>query len=120
MFALRHAGESFGPGDLAAALGMTEDAALDALDYWTDRGLLALQGEELRPVPQPQEPAARPAPAPQAAPAPQPAVEGAAAQSGASESAPVGEAAAPEKAAAPAGWGAFGGDGWRSRRTCAF
>ena len=47
LFALRHAGESFGPGDLAAALGMTEDAALDALDYWTDRGLLALQGEEL-------------------------------------------------------------------------
>ena len=55
LFALRHAGESFGPGDLAAALGMTEDAALDALDYWTDRGLLALQGEELRPVP-PEEP----------------------------------------------------------------
>ena len=97
LFALRHAGESFGPGDLAAALGMTEDAALDALDYWTDRGLLALQGEELRPVPQPQEPAARPAPAPQAAPAPQPAVEGAAAQSGASESAPVERQLPPKK-----------------------
>ena len=97
LFALRHAGESFGPGDLAAALGMTEDTALDALDYWTDRGLLALQGEELRPVPQPQEPAARPAPAPQAATAPQPAVESATAQNAASGKCPGGEAAAPEK-----------------------
>lgn len=100
LFALRHAGESFGPGDLAAALGMTEDTALDALDYWTDRGLLALQGEELRPVPQPQEPPARPAP--QAATAPQPAVESAAAQraaaqSAASESAPAERQLPPKK-----------------------
>ena len=95
LFALRHAGESFGPGDLAAALGMTEDSALDALDYWTDRGLLALQGEELRPVPQPQEPAIRPAP--QAAPVPQPAVEGPAAQNAASESVPAERQLPPKK-----------------------
>lgn len=74
LYALRHAGESFSPGELAAALGMAEDAALDALDYWTDRGLLAIHGEELRPVPQPETaPAPRPAfPAAEPAPAPQP------------------------------------------------
>ena len=122
LFALRHAGESFGPGDLAAALGMTEDTALDALDYWTDRGLLALQGEELRPVPQPQEPPVRPAP--QAAPAPQPAAEGAAAQSAAaqsaaSESAPA-ERQLPPKSGCSGRTGCIWRHGWRSRRTCAF
>ena len=61
LWALRHAGESFSPEILAQDLGMSRDSALDALDYWSDRGLLAGSGGELRPVPQPETVPARPA-----------------------------------------------------------
>ncbi len=49
---LRHAGESFSPDQLADALGISTDSALDALDYWVDRGLLAERAGALFPVPQ--------------------------------------------------------------------
>ena len=54
LWVLRHAGSSFSPEAMAQALGMSADSALDALDYWADRGLLAQSGGELRPVPQPE------------------------------------------------------------------
>lgn len=61
LWALRHAGESFSPESASQALGMGEEAALEALEYWIDRGLLAESAGELRPVPQP---GAAPVPAP--------------------------------------------------------
>ena len=75
LWLLRHPDRGFAPGELAQALGMPEEAALDCLDYWEDRGLLASAMGELRPVPQPEVPAAAPAQAPAqtpAEPAPQP------------------------------------------------
>lgn len=54
LWILRHAGESFTPELLAEQLGMTPDSARDALDYWTDRGLLAQRDGTLHPVPQPE------------------------------------------------------------------
>lgn len=54
LWALRHAGEGFTPAGMAQSLGMSEESALEALEYWADRGLLAESGGELRPVPQPE------------------------------------------------------------------
>ncbi len=53
LWVLRHAGETFRPEELARALGISEDSARDALEYWTDRGLLADRDGILQPVPQP-------------------------------------------------------------------
>ncbi len=75
LWILRHAGESFHPEEIAEKLGMTVDSALDALEYWQDRGLLAGRDEKLFPVPQsasPEEPmhaAPVPEPEPPAPPA---------------------------------------------------
>lgn len=52
LWILRHAGESFTSEELASALGITNDAALDALEYWQDLGLLSGRGGDLRPLPQ--------------------------------------------------------------------
>lgn len=54
LWVLRHAGETFRPEELAEALGMSLDSALDALEYWADRGLLAGKDGALCPVPQPE------------------------------------------------------------------
>lgn len=53
LWVLRHAGETFCPEQLAEALGMSLDSALDALEYWADHGLLAGKDGALCPVPQP-------------------------------------------------------------------
>lgn len=53
LWILRHSGEHFSPEELAQQLGMSTDSALDALEYWADRGLLAEQSGALHPVPQP-------------------------------------------------------------------
>ena len=68
LWALRHAGEPLSPPAMAQALGMGEESALEALEYWTDRGLLAESAGELRPVPQPEAPPAPPPSAATAAP----------------------------------------------------
>lgn len=52
LWVLRHAGEPFRPEQLAKALGISLDSALESLEYWTDRGLLAEQDGALCPVPQ--------------------------------------------------------------------
>ncbi len=52
LWILRHAGESFRPEEMAEKLGMSLDSALDALEYWQDRGLLAGREEKLFPVPE--------------------------------------------------------------------
>ena len=76
LYLLRHPGEALEPQALGDALGMPLEKAQEALEYWVDRGLLALQGEELSPVPQ-QEARALPArlvqpqPAGEQAPPPQ-------------------------------------------------
>ncbi|MFQ7106613.1 MAG: hypothetical protein ACLRQ4_15575, partial [Neglectibacter timonensis] len=49
LWILRHTGEPFTPETLSSALGISTDSALDALDYWTDCGLLAAIGEQLHP-----------------------------------------------------------------------
>lgn len=54
LWILRHAGEKFSPETIAQELGMSVDSAMDALDYWSDRGLLAEQSGALHPVPQPE------------------------------------------------------------------
>lgn len=54
LWVLRHAGGTFRPEELARALGISEDSARDALEYWTDRGLLADRDGILQPVPQPE------------------------------------------------------------------
>lgn len=54
LWVLRNAGQSFSPESMAEALGMSVELALDALEYWCDRGLLAQTGELLNPVPQPE------------------------------------------------------------------
>ena len=62
LYLLRHPGEALEPQALGDALGMPLEKAQEALEYWVDRGLLSLQGEELSPVPQQEAPAAaRPA-----------------------------------------------------------
>lgn len=79
LYALRHAGEEFSPEILSRELGISEDQALDSLEYWCDRELLSQSGTTLLPVPQkdrPQAAAAEPEPAPvpeaiQAAPEPE-------------------------------------------------
>jgi len=53
LWVLRHAGDTFRPEELAEALGMSLDSALDALEYWADRGLLAGKDGTLCPIPQP-------------------------------------------------------------------
>ena len=57
LYLLRHPGEALEPQALGDALGMPLEKAQEALEYWVDRGLLALQGEELSPVPQQEAPA---------------------------------------------------------------
>ncbi len=54
LWILRHAGQGFSPEELAGSLDMPLDRALDALDYWCDRGLLSASGGDLRPMPQPE------------------------------------------------------------------
>lgn len=54
LWLLRHPERGFAPEHLAQELGMPEETALDCLDYWEDRGLLASAMGELRPVPQPE------------------------------------------------------------------
>ena len=76
LYLLRHPGEALEPQALGDALGMPLEKAQEALEYWVDRGLLALQGEELSPVPQQEAPAAaarpvQPQPAGEQAPPPQ-------------------------------------------------
>ena len=76
LYLLRHPGEALEPQALGDALGMPLEKAQEALEYWVDRGLLALQGEELSPVPQQEVPAAaarpvQPQPAGEQAPPPQ-------------------------------------------------
>ncbi len=71
LWILRHAGETFCPEDLAAALGITLDQSLDALEYWQERGLLAEKDRTLHPVPQ-REAARRPARTPDSPPNPDP------------------------------------------------
>ncbi len=76
LYLLRHPGEALEPQALGDALGMPLEKAQEALEYWVDRGLLALQGEELSPVPQQETPAAaarlvQPQPAGEQAPPPQ-------------------------------------------------
>lgn len=63
LYLLRHPGEALEPQALGDALGMPLEKAQEALEYWVDRGLLALQGEELSPVPQQEAPAAAARPA---------------------------------------------------------
>lgn len=76
LYLLRHPGEALEPQALGDALGMPLEKAQEALEYWVDRGLVALQGEELSPVPQQEAPAAaarpaQPQPAGEQAPPPQ-------------------------------------------------
>ena len=76
LYLLRHPGEALEPQALGDALGMPLEKAQEALEYWVDRGLLALQGEELSPVPQQEAPAlparpVQPQPAGEQAPPPQ-------------------------------------------------
>ena len=76
LYLLRHPGEALEPQALGDALGMPLEKAQEALEYWVDRGLLALQGEELSPVPQQEAHAAaarlvQPQPAGEQAPPPQ-------------------------------------------------
>ena len=76
LYLLRHPGEALEPQALGDALGMPLEKAQEALEYWVDRGLLALQGEELSPVPQQEAPAlparpVQPQPAREQAPPPQ-------------------------------------------------
>lgn len=63
LWVLRHAGEPFSPAVLAEALGMPEDSARDAVDYWKERGFLAEKGQAPQtlqtPPAQPQEEPAR-------------------------------------------------------------
>lgn len=56
LWALRHAGESFRTAELAAALGISEDSVLDAVEYWQDRGLLIGREGALLPAPQQEQP----------------------------------------------------------------
>lgn len=76
LWALRHAGESFTPAAMSQSLGLSEEIAEEALEYWTAQGLLAGAPGELCPAPQPEAvmpsaPVAAP-PAPAAIPAPPP------------------------------------------------
>lgn len=76
LYLLRHPGEALEPQALGDALGMPLEKAQEALEYWVDRGLLSLQGEELSPVPQQEAPAlqarpVQPQPAGEQAPPPQ-------------------------------------------------
>ena len=66
LWALRHAGEGFTPGGLSQALGLSEEMAEEALEYWTAQGLLMENAGELSPAPQPEglAPAASAQPAP--------------------------------------------------------
>lgn len=67
LYILRHAGEAFSPEAMAQALGMSVDNALDALEYWSDRDLLAVSGGDLRPLPQLEQGHSEREPAPPAA-----------------------------------------------------
>lgn len=71
LFALRHAGDGFTAEALSRELGITEDQALDGLEYWCDRGLLSPSEGTLLPLPQADPPLNR-APAKESAPPPAP------------------------------------------------
>lgn len=71
LWVLRHGGERFSPETLSEALGVSPDTVQDALEYWCDRGLLAAEGEALRPAPLPEKTESVPVPQPrQLEPAP--------------------------------------------------
>ncbi len=74
LWALRHAGESFDEETISAALRLDSDTVLDALDYWTDNGLLLKNGDRLSPAPQKQGAAALQASEPENQPAREPAL----------------------------------------------
>ncbi len=69
LWVLRHAGEAFRVEDVTEQLGISADSARDALDYWADRGVLAVHGGDLHPIPQQPAPALTNHQAPQAEPA---------------------------------------------------
>ena len=50
LWMLRHNDRSFSPEDLAAALGVSTDTALDCIDYWISQGVLARNDQILSPV----------------------------------------------------------------------
>lgn len=50
LWMLRHSDTAFSPEDLAAALGVSTDTALDCIDYWVSQGLLTKSGESLSPA----------------------------------------------------------------------
>ena len=52
LWLLRHGGETVSPEELAETLGMTQDSALDALEYWQKAGLISEHDGVLSPVPQ--------------------------------------------------------------------
>lgn len=91
LYALRHAGEVFSPEELAGELGISEDQALDSLEYWCDRELLSQSGGTLLPLPQRTEAAAAaPAPSsPEPSPAPSPTPAAPSAEAGPSEKEPA-------------------------------
>lgn len=93
LWVLRNAGERFSVEGMAGALGMSPELASDALEYWCDRGLLSAAGEQLSPVPQPEQDAP-----PAAPPLPQQAAQDSAETAGGQEdpsAPPAGDAPAP-------------------------
>ncbi len=52
LWALRHAGEAFDEKTVSDALRLHPDTVLDALDYWTQNGLLRRSGDTLSPAPE--------------------------------------------------------------------
>jgi len=49
LWILRHGGELFSAGDIAAALGITAASAEEAVEYWIQRGVLGTSGNNLVP-----------------------------------------------------------------------
>lgn len=49
LYILRHAGEDFLAGDIAAAAGISADEVKNAVDFWVERGLLHDSGDVLAP-----------------------------------------------------------------------
>ena len=63
LWMFRHGGEAASPEDLAKALGISVEAAAEAVEYWEQAGILAGKHEAVAPVPQAQAPSL-PTPAP--------------------------------------------------------
>lgn len=49
LYILRHSGEEIAPENLTKALGVTDDEVRNALDFWTERGLITDNGSILNP-----------------------------------------------------------------------